>query len=225
MRTSFKYILSSIFSKNKGLPREAKRSGGFTRTPKTWVSGFTLVELSVVITIATIIMTVLVIQQGKWNDRLAVNVQTYELALMIRQAQVYSLGVREDTTSSSGDKFSVGYGVYFDTDNSRYIFFADRNGNKKYDSSEEINGETKVFTRGVTIKDVCGTSRCMVAGGGPLKKASVMFFRPDTKANISLLNNGGNSIDTPPITITLQSLGGKTSSVTVESNGQVSIQQ
>jgi prepilin-type N-terminal cleavage/methylation domain-containing protein len=184
-------------------------------------AGFTLIELMVVIVIATVLMTAIVVQQSKWNDQLTVNTQNYELALMIRQAQVYSLGVREDK-SGSGDKFNVGYGIYFSQNNTnQYIFFADRNKNQKYDSGEAI--ETKVFNRGVTIKDVCGKNRCFFTGGGPLQQASVMFFRPDTDAIISLLNNGGNSVDVPPILVTLKSVGNRTSSVKVESNGRVSI--
>jgi prepilin-type N-terminal cleavage/methylation domain-containing protein len=195
---------------------------GFTRTPKTWVSGFTLVELIVVMTIATILLTTLVIQQNRWNDRLTVNTQSYELALMIRQAQVYGLGVRE-YSAGSGDKFNVGYGIYFNQNNlDRYVFFADRNNNQKYDVGEDI--EVKIFNRGVTIKDVCGQSRCFPAGG-PLFQAGIIFSRPNPKANISLLNAGGSSVDNPPVTIELQSIGGKISSVKVEDNGQVSITQ
>jgi len=199
MRIYFKYVLSSISR-----------------------AGFTLVELIVVMAIATIIMTTLVIQQNKWNDSLTVSTQAYELALMIRQAQVYSLGVREDT-AGTGDKFNVGYGVYFDTDNTRYIFFADRDGNMKYDSGEAI--ETKTFTRGVTIKNVCGNTKCFFTGSGSLRRANISFFRPETGANIKLTNTGGNRADDPPVTISLKSIGGKVSSVKVEINGQVSIIQ
>lgn len=189
---------------------------------KTLQFGFTLTEFIVVITIATVLMTVLVIRQGSWNDRLSVTTQTYELALMIRQAQIYSLGVREDS-GSTGDKFNIGYGVSFDTDNLQYIFFADRNNNQKYDSGNEML-ETKTFSRGVTISNVCGQQHCFFSGGGPLRKAAITFFRPDVKANIALLNNGGNSVDNPPVTITLRSVGGQTASVKVEANGQISIQ-
>jgi len=184
--------------------------------------GFTLVELVVVMGIATVIMTTLVIQQRSWNDRLSVSTQSYELALSIRQAQIYSLGVRE-YASGSGDKFDLGYGVYFNQGTlDRYIFFADANKNQKYDSGEAV--ETNLLTRGVTINRVCGTSGCM-PGGGPLNNVSISFFRPDTKANIALLNNGGNPVDNPPATIYLRSLNGKEYSVKVESNGQVVISQ
>lgn len=203
----------SIFGKNKkSLPREAQRSGGFT-----------LAELLVVISVTTIIITTLVVQQNRWNDQIVVRTQAYELALMFRQAQVNSLGVRQDASSGS---FNIGYGVYFDTNNTRYIYFADRDNDQQYDTGELV--ETKTLIRGVTIKDVCGNSRCIFSGGGPAWQASVAFFRPETKAYLKLLNNGGNPVDSPQdtavLTITLQSPGGKTSTVTVRNNGQISIQ-
>ncbi|KKP56176.1 MAG: hypothetical protein UR50_C0006G0011 [Parcubacteria group bacterium GW2011_GWC1_34_10] len=184
--------------------------------------GFTLIELMVVMSIATIMMAVLIFQQNKWSDQLSVNTQAYEMVLMIRQAQIYSLGVREDT-GGTGDKFNVGYGIYMNQSNAnQYIYFADRDGDQKYDSGEAI--ETKTFSRGVTIKDVCGSSNCFFVGGGPLWQASISFFRPETKANIKLLNNGGNPVDTPPVTIKLQSSGGREVNIIAEANGQVSVQ-
>ncbi len=200
----FKYILSLISSKNKG---------------------FTLTELIVVIAIATVIMTSLIIQQSQWNDQLVVNNQTYEMVLTIRQAKVYSLGVREDL-GGSGDKFNIGYGVYLNKNNvNQYIFFADRNGNKRYNIGEAI--KTKVFTRGVKINNVCGNTRCFFSRGGPLDQVSISFFRPETKPNIniSLLNRGNRPVDTPPITIILKSPKGKTSSIKIEANGQISVSQ
>jgi len=197
----------SIFSKNKN-----KR-------------GFTLTELIVVITITTVIMTALVVQQNRWNDQLTVSTQAYEMVLMIRQAQIYSLGVRGDS-AGTGDKFNIGYGVYLSQNNlNGYILFADRNGDKIFTSADGQPIETKNFNRGVTIKDVCGTgSNGCFPGNGPLASVSILFFRPETKANMALLNAGGNSTGDPPITIRLQSSGGKYSSVKIEGNGQISIQ-
>ena len=183
--------------------------------------GFTLIELMVVMSIATIMITIFTIQQSNWNDQLAVNTQAYEMVLMIRQAQIYSLGVREDI-GGTGDKFNVGYGIYMNQGNvNQYIFFADRDGDQKYDSGEAL--ETKTFSRGVTIKDVCGSTNCFFVGGGPLWQASISFFRPETKANIKLLNNGDNPVDNPPVIIKLISPKRKEANITVETNGQISI--
>lgn len=186
-------------------------------------------ELIIVTTIATILMTTLVVQQGKWNDSLALNTQTYELALMIRQAQIYSLGVRENT-SGTGDKFSGGYGVYFGSDYSQYIFYGDKNGNQKYDNGEAI--ETKSFTRGVLVDRFCGVKgtgqeedRCS-PGQGNVAFLHISFFRPDPKANLFLLKGGGNTAVNviPPVTVYLRSNEGQFKSIKVESNGQISIQ-
>jgi prepilin-type N-terminal cleavage/methylation domain-containing protein len=135
MLTYFKYTIFSLFS------RRGRNAG------------FTLVELLVVISIATIILTALIIQQSTWNDTLSLRTQNYELSLILRQAQVHSLGVREDT-SGSGDKFGIGYGVYFDhNQRDRYLYFADRNGDGNYDPSELV--ETYFLKRGVTLDKFC----------------------------------------------------------------------
>ncbi|MEK7635317.1 MAG: type II secretion system protein [Patescibacteria group bacterium] len=216
----------NYFSKNisKGLPREAKRSGGFTLT-----------ELIVVMAISSIILTSIVIQQNSWNSALAVKTQAYDLALMIRQAQIYSLGVREDI-GGSGDKFSTGYGVYLDslTTNS-YIYFADRSNNKQYDTGEGT--ETKSLTRGVTIEKICGVrannvpnTRCSDESGGNIPKTvDIVFLRPDPKANITFRDSdgsvlvGGNELISP-LTIYLKSSDNKKVLITAESSGQISIQ-
>src|SRR3989344_2801174 len=180
----------SIFSKNKDLPREVRVTKWSGRS-----GGFTLIELLVVIGIATVLMTALIFKQNGWNDQLSVNTQAYEMVLMIRQAQIYSLGVRE-YSAGTGDKFNLGYGIYLDQDNlNQYVFFADKDGDQKYDVGEAV--ETKTFTRGVTINRFCGLN----TGG-------------NTSASVN-----------PPAIIYLRSSGGKESRILVELSGQISITQ
>lgn len=207
--------------------------------------GFTLTELIVVIAIATIIMTALVVQQNNWNDRLTVSTQAYELALMIRQAQIYSLGVRENV-AGVGNKFNVGYGVFFgqlssDADpandwKKRYIFFADKDGNKEYNEGVDNIIETKYFNRNIVIDRFCGVKGvgqfnevcCPGAPGtGNVSYIHISFFRPEPKANIVIKNNGKGSSNNviPPAIIYLISPGGKQFSVTTEANGQISVAQ
>jgi hypothetical protein len=183
----------------------------------------------IVMVVAVIVMTTLVIQQSKWNNRLAVNVQAYELALMIRQAQIYGLGVRE-YASGTGDKFDVGYGVHLDSSsNLNYIFFADSDKDQKYDVGEEL--ETKTLSRGIVVEKFCGynggssNERCSPQFG--VEKLDITFYRPEPKANIQILNSGGNppgSVN-PPAIIYLVSPAGDRATVKVESNGQVAIGQ
>ena len=228
MLTSFKSIHFSVSKKSRaGLPRGASAK---------W--GFTLVELIVVITIATIIMTALVIQQRKWDDQLSLNTQTYELALTLRQAQIYSLGVRENPTST-GDKFNLGYGVRIsDPIPNQYIFFGDKNKDFKYTTGEEL--ETKTFTRGVVVDRVCGMASIIALGpvgehcsgeGWPvtLEMVDISFLRPEVNSKSKFLNSSQTEISgfgsySLPATIYLRSPQGKFSSVKIEANGQISIQ-
>lgn len=199
--------------------------------------GFTLTELIVVVTIATVILTTLVIQQSKWNDHLAVNVQAYELAMMIRQAQVYSLGVRE-YPGGAGDNFNIGYGIHFGSGPGnglmQYIFFADKNRNGKYDSVDNEEIEIKTFTRGVTIQRFCGVKsvgneneRCH-EGEGNVRYINITFLRPEPKSNVVFLNASGENsaiMIEPAVVVYLKSANNKIASVRVEANGQVSITQ
>ena len=136
--------------------------------------GFTLTELIVVMTIATVIMTTIVFQNRKWDDQLSVNSQTYEVALLLRQAQISSLAVRENSKPDLQDNFNIGYGVYFNQPNQQIIFFADSNNNKVFNSpSEQL--ETKTLARGVTIDRICGNSVC--SGASALTHADITFYR------------------------------------------------
>lgn len=190
---------------------------------------FTLVELIVVMTIATIMTTVFVVQQSKWSDQLAVDTQAYELALMIRQAQIYSLGVRE-YTAGAGDKFNVVYGVYFNTETAeknKYTFFVDKNRNYILDTSEEI--ETKMLTRNIEIDRLCGldnngNEKCSPQAG--IRKVSVIFYRPEPRAVVKFINPADNTQDQvyPPTKIFLKSTNsGREAYIKVEASGQISV--
>lgn len=188
-------------------------------------AGFTLVELIVVITIATILMTVMIIQQNKWNDRLVVNTQAYETALMIRQAQFYALGVKGNS-SGTGDNFDVAYGVSFDiTLPNQYVFFIDKNKNGINDSGESV--ETKTFTRGVYIQKICAfiPPKAKCSDLGVLSKIAVSFSRPSPTAVIKLLTSSNQEVAAyePPAIIHLLSSGGTKYYLRVEKNGQVTV--
>ncbi len=195
--------------------------------------GFTLVELVVVIAIAMVITTAVVIQQGSMNDQLALKTQAYELAMMIRQAQIYSLGVREDV-NGSGDKFNVGYGMHIDTNGpvaDRTIFFADRNGTLQYNSSPDEAIETKIFTRGIKVNKVCAPNPSappplLCNGSSAPKQIDIIFLRPDPKVKEFRFmdNSGAKLLLSPPAIIRLISPNDKTIDITVEANGQISIE-
>lgn len=240
MQTYFKSNHSSnSFRKFFNFQPVSPSQGGFSIFNSR--KGFTALEFAIVITIATIITTSLIIQHNRWNDHLAVKTQAYELSLMIRQAQIWSLGVREDVAGSNSNRFNVGYGVRVDSitsSNKNLLFFVDRDGNQKLNvnsQNEEIVSESKPLTRGVFVEKVCGirngTETCSPLNN--LDKLDITFLRPNPKATMKFLRNqacGGSGSCTdangfsPPATIYLSSPQGNESVVTIEANGQISVQ-
>ncbi len=200
------------------------------KTEKFFNSGFTLTELLVVISISTILITTMVINQDKWNDQLSLKTQTYEMALMIRQAQYFSLGVR-GSSLVSGDQFDASYGVYVDMNikNSEgrvvnYSFFIDKNKNNVLDSGELI--ESKTLGRGIYIEKICGYNnsldlRCTPQDG--IYKVGINWIRPDVSSVIKFFNSATNEQTSviPPTVIYLKSSKGLSSEIEISSSGVV----
>ena len=197
------------------------------------VAGFTLIELLVSISIVSIILTVVVLNQSTYTDGAALTNLADEISSTISQAQAYGIGVREVSTGSS--EFNASYGVTMSLlgsgSNTAYIYFADLNGDKIYTgnwSCDTAECLSKVnITRGNVIADICviktsGSDQCNSA-----ERADVSFARPNTEAQIKLFNNGGqplNESNLKGIRIELKSPRGLTRSVTVYTTGQISTQ-
>ncbi len=89
-------------------------------------SGFTLIELIVVIGIFTVITAVAFVNQGQLNSSVLLTNTAYETALAVREAQVYGLGVRKNEINSSNE-YDGEYGVYFNMENPRQIIVYSNN--------------------------------------------------------------------------------------------------
>ena len=195
--------------------------------------GFTLIELLVSISIVSVILTVVVLNQSTYTDGAALTNLADEISSTISQAQAYGIGVKEVSAGSS--EFNASYGLAFSLlgsgSNTAYIYFADLNGNKIYTgnwSCDTAECLSKVnITRGNVIADICviktsGSDQCNSA-----ERADVSFARPNTEAQIKLFNNGGqplNESNLKGIRIELKSPRGLTRSVTVYTTGQISTQ-
>lgn len=174
--------------------------------------GFSLIELLVVVSIIIVISTVILARYGQFNGKVLLRNLAYDVALSIREAQVYSTSGKIGTGSSS-----LNYGVYF-TSSTQYILFADTDGNGKYNSGEAV--EVLKLKAGYTISDFCAqtatTDDCNIT------KLHITFKRPDPDAIIKtdLASSGYQSA-----TIILHSQTGDTRTVTVTLTGQIAVQQ
>ena len=173
--------------------------------------------------IITLISTALILKQNSFDSSVLLRSLAYEVALSIRQAQVYGLSVKERAVGSAD--FNVGYGVYFSGANpTAYTLFADADRDSRYDEGEAI----EVFTlrRGYRIVQACGTlipSGALRCTPGELASFSIAFRRPDPDALMrsDLVNE---TYGTATITV-LAPDGTSTRRVSVASTGQIEVEQ
>lgn len=101
-------------------------------------NGFSLIELMVVIGILTLINISIFVQYPEFSQRVALKRTSEEIALIVRQAQAYALGIKR---SASGADYS-GFGINFKTsDPKSLILFTDSvqgtdQPNKQYDAGD-----------------------------------------------------------------------------------------
>lgn len=196
--------------------------------------GFTLIEFLISITLVSVILTIILLNQSNYTEKAALTNLADEIGLSISQAQVYGIGVKELTTGSSD--FSASYGLSFNLlnsgSNSSYIYFVDRDGDGIYDGdwscptgeSSECLSKTEI-TRGNYISSLCvsrtsGTDICN------LDRVDISFARPSTEAQLVLFSNGGQLYSPANIEgagMTLMSPSGLMKSVIAYKTGQVSI--
>ena len=175
--------------------------------------------------IISIMAAMLLGNRNQYSELLILKNETYKAVLFVRQAQVYSLGVKAGGSSST---FNTSYGVYFDTSAvSQFKFFTDENGNGKWDTGEA--NENVPLQNGVEIQKIClelnQLDKCYPIGTGQVRKAVITFKRPSAEAIVKGLNTADNVI--PPLTapafIFLKSKTGLISSITVDSTGVIAV--
>ena len=85
------------------------------------VRAFSLIELLVAVSIFVVISTVILANHSRFNSSVLLGALAYDLALSVREAQVFGTSVREFSSS-----FQVGYGVHFEIGSPQlFYFFAD----------------------------------------------------------------------------------------------------
>src|SRR3989344_2099257 len=98
--------------------------------------GFTILELIIVIAIMAIMTAIILFSNKDLNSSLLVSNAAYEINLIIREAQVYGLGV--SAAGNTAADFKYRQGAHFNLSNpTQVILFADRNDNGAYTVGEE----------------------------------------------------------------------------------------
>lgn len=186
--------------------------------------GFTLVELIVVTGILTLITGLMLVNNNKFGGALLLENLAYDVALSIREAQVYGISVRQ---FGSGN-FELGYGVHFDMANPKtYSLFGDVDGNGLWAAGEEVAPSPYAIERGYFISKLCAPAGSDTESCSSATDLDLVFKRPEPDAYISA--DGISGVTTPSALqesarVVLESPRGDERSVVVEVTGQISVE-
>lgn len=190
-------------------------------------SGFTLVELLIVLGIFALLTGVVLGNYRTYDSNALFANASEDIVLALRQAQVYGAGAKENTAvCDGGTKFECAYGVHFSTvspASNGITVFADNNNNRVFDGGDLVVAGTSVtWPTNISVTDLkCGGIDCS------LNVASATFRRPNPDAFIADVAVANSSLPSPYnlLTITLtDSKAGKTAIVKITRAGQISIQ-
>jgi prepilin-type N-terminal cleavage/methylation domain-containing protein len=189
------------------------------RTRGNSSAGFTLVEMLVVIGVMAVISALILANNNRFGGVVLLQNLAYDIALSVRQAQVYGIAVQRFNTS-----FDTGYGMHFQIDanpgtQSAYVLFADVNDNGLYDPTAELVQSTFIAS-GYRVSELCvrpasSAERCDITS------LDVTFIRPEPDAYI-------RSSQVPGLheaaSVTVVSPRGDTKTIRMHANGQISVE-
>ncbi|MBI1999424.1 MAG: type II secretion system protein [Parcubacteria group bacterium] len=178
--------------------------------------GFTLIELLVTVSIFVIVSVIVLANYPAFNSRIVLDNLAHDIALSVREAQVFGTSIKE---FGIGSGVFPSHGVYFDTAaNKEFVLFADTDRDTYYDTGTELV-ERFSIQKGNTVSALCGFTS-PVAACNAVSKLHITFIRPNPEATI----RDGSGAIYAYASITARSPRGDTRTVEVWSNGQIAVQ-
>lgn len=212
-------------------------------------SGFSLVEMMVVLAIISVVTSIALIGQGDFNRSILLTDTAYTVALSLREMQTYGLSSRKFNSTQN-----AGYGAYMSSANTgSYVLFADtmdadavdRNayatnclfggtgtpeskpGDCIYTAGSDGIVQTYAFSRGFRISKFCGlngaTKYCSTDASLPLTEMNVVFLRSNTESAVLAKRNGVWTVLTSAEIYLQPYDGSSTKGICVSRVGQISV--
>ena len=189
--------------------------------------GFSLIELMVAVGILILINTMIFAKYPEFSQRMALKRTSEEIALIARQAQAYSLGIKR---SASGIDNFFGFGVHFDkspANSKSLILFTDSGStpNKIYDAGDDCGGsstecfqEFKIDTGDYVfeLEECSSMDVCVSVSANTL---DVAYPRASSVATI----NNDNSVSYAQVTVKSPD-GNKEKKIKIWISGQITVE-
>ena len=181
--------------------------------------GFSLVELLVVVAIFIIITSVILWNQNKYSSNAAIDNLAFQIALSIRQAQVYGLSVRQANSSAS---FDTAFGIQFDcADPTHFVLFSDQDKDGIYDGGDIEVSKYNLENKN-TISQISFSTGNLTCNNQSNLKSFITFKRPNPEAIIKN-NIQGAQQNYTNITVT-SALKDRSRVIVVTQSGQIYVQ-
>jgi prepilin-type N-terminal cleavage/methylation domain-containing protein len=200
--------------------------------------GVTLIELLVVISIFMVISSITIFSYGKFNSSLSIQNLADDIALSVRRAQGYAIGVR-----GLNDIFDHGYGVHFTANpsssiyagsNKSFILFTDIDDNSRYDNSTSICGVPVTGDECLELLSIISTDNILeiyINDSTLISETStidVLFNRPNPEPIFCYRIGGSGSCDTNSISGIKIKIATDADPliykiITISNNGQISV--
>lgn len=221
-----------------GLPRRSNAEAGMT-----------LIELMVVLAIFAVVSSIVIFNYGSFQSNVSLGNLSENIALSIRRAQGYSIGV-EGVHQTVGGTLFPSYGMHFGSlvgqpnfGKKSFVFFADippdslNPANKQYDQADNsscgiaqlaIGSECMEITNITTTDQVVGVCPNTDGTCSPTASVDITFTRPNQDAYFCYKPDPQNLNCDPSVSsvrIQIQSLNGtQTKTISVWNTGQIQIQ-
>ena len=184
-------------------------------------AGFSLVELIMVVAIFIIITGVILSKQSKFSSDILITNVAYDIALSIREAQVYGVGAKYDGASTTVYPYGVSFAL---ATPKSFIFFVD-NGpgipNGQYIVSDDTLIQENKLAQGQNIKKLCVYETPSWSCG--LNKLNISFIKPNPDPIFANENNPSSSTISEAVIIVESALGDKCRAIRVNKVGQISV--
>jgi hypothetical protein len=184
----------------------------------------------VVTAIFVVLTGVVLANNTRFGNVIVLQNLAHDIALSIRQAQVYGIAVRRCDPSVTANcpaienQFDVSYGMHFAEGSQAFELFVDVDDDASYTAGETVLSNT--IAAGYRIRELCVTP----ANGGAeecgLDDLNVAFRRPEPDACINgTFDEDGDCISPyGSARIVVESNRDDTATVLVYSTGQISVQ-